>query len=419
MPDPVDARPTAAPAARPCAGDGYRVQVYERIADVAREEWNGLLRGRSRTYSHEFWGVIEASGLNDFRYRHALVRDAGGRAVALASFYTVTTDLAIFAGGALRSLLARLRRVWPGFLKVRMLECGTPVTLNAPFVLGDAVHDDAARARIVACLYGALAALARRERHFLLVLRDLEARDAALAAQLRALGCHLVDSLPTTYLDIAWRTPEDYLSEMRSYYRSKLRKHLRAGAALGLRHELRAPFDELAETLCAQWQVVHAHASEYHREVLTPAFYRNFSQALGADAMVLLLYRGEELAGHVLLLRDGELLRWLYFGRQASANDSLYLYAGLQVVETAIRLGVRRLELGLTTYDVKMDLGARLSPIRLALCSPWRVIHPFVGLVYPWLNHAPPLRHREVFKAPAGVNATGRSSVEARTDPSH
>lgn len=381
-------------------GRAPTAKVFDSIRDVPREDWNGLLKAHSRTYSIEFWEVVEQAKLEGFSFRHVLFYDSAGRAVGLASVYVVTTDIAIFASSWLRGALSALRGVFPRLLKFRMLECGTPVTLNAPFVAGDAIRDDAGACRaLIDALNATLSRIAREQRCFLVVLRDFEARHATLERTLRTLGYHLVDSLPTTYLEIAWRTPEEYLAAMKSYYRSKLLKHLRVNRAQGIRHELRDAFDELAEELCAQWRVVHEHADEYHREVLTPAFYRGLSRGMGGDAKVLLFFREGVLVGHALLLVDGDLLRWLYFGRSRSVNDSLYIYAGHQVVETAIRLGARRLELGLTTYAIKRDLGASMSPIRLALRAPRRLINPFVGVFYPLLNHAPQVINKNIFKA--------------------
>lgn len=392
---PADAEPATPSRGREAApGRSLASTIYDSIRDVPGEQWDRLVRGRSQTYSRQFWEAIERSGLNDFRYRHALFHDEHGAAVALASFYTITTDIAIFAPNSLKALLGAIRRVLPGFLKVRMLECGTPVTLNPPFVAADGVD----RAQFTAALHRVLFDLARRERHFLVVVRDFEPPDDDLVPTFRGLGYHLVPSLPTTYLDIAWSSPEEYLDSMKSYYRSKTLKHLRRNREAGVTHELRTGFHDLAEILCRQWNVVHADANEYQREMLTADFYREISLRMGPQAMVLLLRRGGEIIGHTLLLQDGATLRWLYFGRNRSANDSLYIYAGYQVIAAAIELGMRRVELGLTTYATKKDLGAYMSPIRLALRAPRRIINPFVGIVYPWLNRVPAIRNKSIFK---------------------
>jgi len=177
-----------------------------------------------------------------------------------------------------------------------------------------------------------------------------------------------------------------------------LLRHLRRNEVLGVRHELREDFADLADTLCRQWMVVHDQADEFQREVLTPAFFRGLSLQMGGRAKVLLFFRGDELIGHALLLHDGELLRWLYFGRNEATNDSLYIYVGHKVIETAILLGARRLEMGLTTYPIKHDLGARSVPIKMALRTVVGAANGLVSKIYPLVNSTPPPRDKSIFK---------------------
>ena len=371
-----------------------KTRIFHSIRDVPGEQWNELLKDRSLTYSHEFWEVVEQSGLNDFYYSHVIFYDETDHPVALASFYSITTDIAIFAPAKLRFLLLKIRKIFPGFLKFKMLECGTPITINKPFV----AQDDSKSGGIARTLHKTLLRIARSQWHFLIVMRDFEPESVPLLPLFKKLSYHFVDSLPNTYMDILWSTPDEYVSSMKSYYRSKLLKHLRINRSQGIRHELRENFDDLAAVLCEQWQVVHEHAAEYQREVLTPEFYKTFSAKLGSSSKVLLFYQQQELVGHALLLQDGDMLRWLYFGRNQAINDSLYIYVAYTVVETAILSGAKKLELGLTTYSIKKDLGARMSPIKLALRSPWGLINPFIGIGYSLLNHTPEIQNKDVFK---------------------
>jgi len=76
----------------------------------------------------------------------------------------------------------------------------------------------------------------------------------------------------------------------------------------------------------------------------------------------------------------------------------LYIYIAYAVIETAIHLGARRLEMGLTTYAIKQDLGAEVVPIHMALRATWGWINPFVGLGYRLMNRIPATHPRAVFK---------------------
>lgn len=382
------------PTARSISLRPMKTAVFDSIQGVPEADWNCLLENRHVTHSREFWQVVEQAGLNDFDYRHVLFYDDDGQPVGLASLYTVTTDIAIFAGGGLKALLERVRRVFPNFLKLRMLECGTPITLNRPFVSsGDEVE-----AKVVSALHELIRQIMKREGQRLVVIRDFEAGTEQAQAQLQELGYQVVDALPNTFMDIRWQNAEAYIKSMKSYFRSKLRKHLRRNTDRGIRYELHDDFDHLADLLCRQWLTVYSQADEYQREVLTPAFYRELSVLLGERSKVLLFYREDELIGHALLVLDGDLLRWLYFGRNEAVNDSLYIYVTHKVIKTAIDLGVKRLALGVTTYSIKKDLGAQMYPMRLALGLRWSFLNPFIGWVYPLINHIPPLNNKMIFK---------------------
>lgn len=372
-----------------------KAKLFNSISEIPRAQWNQLLNGRSCTFSHEFWELIENAGLNDFHYRHVLFFDDDDQAIGFASFYSVTTDIAIFAPLALRNLLARVRRYFPNFLKLRMLECGTPIILNSPPVVAG---PDIEQSVLTEALCKLLADTARAEGQLLIVIRDFEANADHLRPELSRHGYHWVASLPNTYLDISWPSAEAYRASMKSYYRSKLQKHLRRNAEQRVKHELVDDFSHLADQLCSQWLIVHNQADEFQREVLTPGFYREFSEKLGTRSKALLFYRNDQLVGHALILHDGDLVRWLYFGRNEAVNDSLYIYVANAVVEAAIQLGAHQLEMGLTTYPIKQDLGARIMPIHMAIRAWSGLLNPFVGRLYPLLNSPPTIENKQIFK---------------------
>lgn len=333
--------------------------------------------------------------MNDFDYRYVLLLDDNDSPAALTCFYSITTDIAIFAPLALRNALLGIRRYFPNFLKFRMIEWGTPITVSSPpFV----TRPDISPSAFIAHMHQLLMTTAKSEGHFLIVVRDFEGESTALQSDFSSHGYHLVDSLPNTGLDVTWRTVAAYHAAMKSYYRSKLLKHLRKNQEHQVRHELVDDFDHLADTLCAQWMVVHNQADEFQREVLTPTFYREFSRNMGSASKALLFYKRDALVGHALLFLDGTMLRWLYFGRNDATNDSLYLYVAHSVIETAISLNAETIEMGLTTYAIKLDLGAHVIPIKIALRAVSRLINPFVGLGYAVLNRPPNVNDRPVFK---------------------
>jgi hypothetical protein len=369
---------------------------FRQINDVPTNLWEPLTQGKSRAFSREFWETIENSKLNDFDYQYIVLVDDNERPILITSFYTITTDIAIFAPKSLRMVLSKIRTFFPGFLKWKMIEWGTPITVSSPpFIAADGINIDMAICEIDKTLRHA----ARSQGCWLILVRDFESQATEDLTRLKKLGYEALPSLPNTYLDIRWKTIAEYHASLKSYYRSKLLKHLKRNRDAGIHHQRVIAFEELSDILCRQWMTVHNQADEFQREVLTTTFYQEFSQRLGNDSQAILFYRGDTLVGHALLLLDGKNLRWLYFGRNVAVNDGLYLYVAHAVIEAAIEIGAERLEMGLTTYAIKQDLGATPSAITLALCGVSPILAPFVGIGYRLMNKVPTLTTRQVFKA--------------------
>ncbi len=219
-------------------------KVYHSIDEVEPVVWDGLLGLRSLTFSHAFWRVIELSHLNDFEYRYVIFFDADNQPIGLTTCYVVTTDIAIFAPLWLRTVLIKARRFYGNFLKLKMLECGTPIILNSPpFV----IHPDVEMDDLIEPLHKTLKQQARKDGVLLMVLRDFESPDWGLFEPLKELGYHEVMGLPNTYLDIRWPSIEAYRADLKSYYRSKVNNHLRKNAELDVHFDLIDDFAHLAD----------------------------------------------------------------------------------------------------------------------------------------------------------------------------
>jgi predicted N-acyltransferase len=382
----------------------YSEKLFNSIREVPVDPWQLLAKDHSCTYSLEFWEVLEGAELNDFCYTYVLIYDENESPVALTCFYSVTLDLAELSSGWRKKALAQIREVIPGFLKIRILECGTPVAMNRPFLVKAGCDEG----EILKHIGSLLMDIAKKQGQFLVVMRDFEPGCGHLESSLKELDFHMVESFPNTYLGITWPTFGEYLASMRKNYRRRALVCIKSHEDRGFHCELRDDFDELADVLCAQWMAVHEKAKELRREKLTADFYRNLSRKLGARSKVLLFFREGERVGHTLLLVDGDKLRAMYVGRNESIKDDLYFYMNYKTVETAIHMKMKCVEFGLTTYEPKLYMGAELSPIHIAIQTA-RVSNRFTGFVYSLLKRMPQIKNRHVFKRPKEAAVAGQT----------
>ena len=105
-------------------------EIHTSIAQIDRDEWNSIVAPNRLICRHEYLEAIENSKINDCRYFYPVIRDDSGKLLAHTCLYFISTELDLFATGALKLGIQKIRKLWPSFLILRSLECGTPVALG-------------------------------------------------------------------------------------------------------------------------------------------------------------------------------------------------------------------------------------------------------------------------------------------------
>lgn len=372
----------------------YKASVFNNISEVPLNAWNDITRLHPYTYSSAFLKMKESLSGEYGSVGYILIYDSNDQIVALTHFEVKNADVAIFSRGWIRNSISKIRTIFPDFLAFKILECAFPIFQNSGAHPNEInTHKEAFR-----FLGDTLLEIARSRRSSFIVIGAFEPQDLQYESTLTHVGYQFVPCLPTACLDIQWDSPDAYLFSMKSYYRSKLLKHLRINRRNGIRHEIRDNFEDLADILWQQWKVVKDHAAEYDDETLSPKFYKDFSQQFDTRSKVILIFANDVLIGHALLLLDGDTLFWRNFGRTKAENDSLYIYTCHQVIETAINLDVKRLDMGVTTYAIKTDLGASVVSRKIAVRATNNLFNSIVSRLYSLLNKVSDTHGKDVFK---------------------
>lgn len=359
---------------------GITYRTYQGIHQVPTEAWDGLAIKASLVYTSDYWRLIEDSAIGCFYDFHYIMVSRQETPVCLAACYFFKVDVNEYLNRILARAIQYIRRLFPEFLRVKILECGTPLNTQLPPFLAS-VEDKGED--VLACLGSALQDLAREHKVRFIGVKDI---NGALLRQYSASaifkGWSMVESVPGAYVDIKWRGIDEYLDSMKSYYRSKLNKHLKINAERNVTCTVVEDFAGFSDALAKQWLVVNKGVKGSKGEIINAEFYKNICVEFDADAKALLFYAEGKMIGHALVIRDYKVLRWLYVGREKKVNDSLYQLMMYKVIEVGIALNVEQIDCGPTTYDVKRDLGARIEPLYYALkCNlpvPYKWIDPIV-----------------------------------------
>ena len=142
---------------------------------------------------------------------------------AIQPYFVVDQDLLAGVSVGFKTVLVRVRRLWPRFMHARTLMVGCAAGE------GHLDGDDATQAATADALGRSLSDLARRLNCALIVLKEFPARYRAPLHCLHNAGFVRVPSMPMTTLNIDYKSFEDYLANSLSpRTRGKVRRKLRA-----------------------------------------------------------------------------------------------------------------------------------------------------------------------------------------------
>lgn len=343
-----------------CAGGIYRAKVLKSITEINEAEWNSIVGEDRILCSYGYLRAIEESKINDCDYRYLLVYD-GERLIAHTCIYSITFELDTLAKGAIKKLISSIRRVFPRFLKLRFVECGTPVALGNTMSFAN----DSVKEKALGTIIKGMEDFGKSKNIGLFLLRDFIEGERFFYDSLERYGYVRVTNLPNTVMDCKWSSFDEYLDNLNAHYRNKLKRRIRRACYNGAYIEIMGDFGDIAPDLLKLWRNTYERAKEYKREILTEDFFRRISLYLKGKSRVILLKIEEKIAGFMLVLIDDNTLRSMYVGIDYRHNKECAIY--FNCLYTAIKLALdeskRNIDMGITTISPKLELGARIEPL--------------------------------------------------------
>jgi predicted N-acyltransferase len=335
-----------------------QIVVAHSIEAFARDEWDRLFPGDLEGWA--YYRAIEHSRLEGFDWVYFGVRERGELVAAVPAFatdYRLDTTLT----GALRAASEALRRLFPRFLRQRLLSFGSPV--GEVCHLGFAPQLDAVRRmELLELLYAEADRYAARRRIAMLAVKDASGSQDALWSRLAsAHGLRRQPSLPTALLDVRFDSLDAYLASLGRATRKDLRRKLRAAAAV--RIEWRKQIDDILDEVMRLYRETLAHA-QFTFEELTPEFFRAILRDFGANALCATYWIDGRLVAFNLVLHDGTTLIDKFLGMDYAfvRRYNLYYLTWLENVRFCIGQRIATYQAGQGLHREKARLGCRLVP---------------------------------------------------------
>jgi hypothetical protein len=362
--------------------------VVDSVASIPPHLRQAAFTGRCKDF--RYYETLEASLREQFDYRYFVMHHEASEEWALQPLFFVDQDLLAGLPQSVRSLFAGIRKLWPGFLKMRMMMIGCACGE------GELDHD---QPWIAQALHDTLEVYRRRVSAFIILLKDFPSSYRTALQVFSRHGYQRAPSMPAARLDLDFATFEEFMTEKLSkVFRKNLRRKLRASEELANPITMEVVND--ASALVDEIYPLHLQTfdrSEFQFEKLTKDYFRLVGQRM-PERVRYFIWRqnGRIIAFNLCMIHEGTLYD-LDVGLDYSValELSLYFRTWRDVVEWSLQNGLKAYHTGPLNYDPKAHLKLRLMPQDLYARHNWAIANPIFKLALKYLE---PTRHDPVLQ---------------------
>jgi hypothetical protein len=331
-----------------------------------------------------YYELLEETLCEQFSYRYFVLHDEKSGEWAIQPLFFVQQDLLAGLPAAVRSLFAPIRKLWPGFLTLRMLMIGCAA--------GEG-ELDRMQPWIATALREAIAAYRPRAKASIILLKDFPSSYRPVLDDLARDGFQRAPSMPGARLALDFANFEDYMmTRLSKVFRKNLRRKFRAlddapPVTLEVLTDASAIVDEIFPL-----HVQTFNRSDFKFEELNKDYFRLIGQRM-PDRVRYFVWRqnGRIIAFNLCLVHDG-MLHDLDVGLDYAVALDLHMYfvTWRDVIQWCLLNGIKTYHTGPLNYDPKLHLKLRLVPQDLYARHNSPLINPIFKLAIKYLE---PTRH--------------------------
>jgi predicted N-acyltransferase len=332
--------------------------VATSVEEFSSAEWNRLFPGELEDWA--YYHAVERSRLPGFSWLYFGVRERGVLKACVPAFIT-DYRLDTTVTGSLRAFIGTVRRIFPRFLRQRMLAFGSPVS-EVCHLGFDATTNHLDRQRLLNFIFEHAEQTAKAERAGMLAVKDANAtqnnlwNDTAHSHRLRR-----QPGLPTAVLNVDFDSVDDYLKSLSRTTRKDLRRKLKSSAQV--RVEWRDNIDDIMDDVMRLYASTRERA-EYEFEELTREYFHDVLAEAKSRARCATFWIGPNLvAFNLMLLDDNRLIdKFLGMDYGVAREHNLYFYTWMENVRYCIAHRIPLYQSGQGLHHEKTRLGSRLLP---------------------------------------------------------
>jgi predicted N-acyltransferase len=345
-------------------GKMQTVEIFSRIAELPREEWDRLI-STNVFATHGWLKTVEATFIGDIRPFYLLVRENGRPAGATLCYLFRKTgtvqDLDDLLLGRGKSFAARL-----GISFMPTMVCGTLWGCGDHLAVEPGADPERKRAMMNKLLDAAEGQADRNG--FPLSLINVPEGDSELATILRQRGYSRCRHAPLTLLDLRWSSFSDYVKHLngisrhaRKNLRNEINRNRKSGTTVSVLENVALHATRLYELLTMNYRKYRNMPFCFSKD-----FFTELERNLGRNAVLRVSRKAGLITGVVVELKYNgtSYLSLVGVDHEQCGNDMTYfILTSYEPIAEGISAGVSRLYFGRGDYLMKIRRGCKTTDL--------------------------------------------------------
>jgi predicted N-acyltransferase len=382
-------------------------KIYRSISEIEPEAWDSVNTDNDYLKSYSFLRIIEESDIESSKFWYFLFFNEN-QIVGATVLSAFNVALELFLDDTSKSLVYKIRKVFPGFMNVTFLFCGIPISVGKETLL---IKDTRFTEPIIKTLIKEMRRIGIENKISILNFKEYFLDHKYEMKFVTENGFLKSWTLPYMRLKIAWSSFEEYLHSMRHTFRRQvLNQMVKTDFSIfGIRQEGLLP--DCAKIVYGNrgnfnpnlffslYSKVMDHA-EVVLERLNPRFFEKFIKD-NEKVEIISIIKDDAILGSAILVKEDKKLIFLLVGFNYEFRDKYGVYFNLiyGIIAYAIENKYEILDMGQTSNYAKARVGGVGIPMVTYVCSPKKflffLLKVFNRVIFPETR----LKVYNVFKA--------------------
>ena len=351
-----------------------KTKIFKKIEEIPSGEWFGIFPDVLENY--HFFKSLDESGFDQFSFFYIIVYDKGVP-VGATSCFIMDFPFDMTVKGPLKAILTFVKKILPNILSPRVLICGLPMSQGRIGIAGPC-------AAVMEAVYGCMESIAQEEKAAVLMFKDFARNYDSVFEPLLKHGFLKIESLPSTVMDINFADFDGYLKTLSPVSRQDIkRKFKKVDGRVKIDLEVTNNPDDSALSKIYRLYLQTFDKQDMGLEKLPPDFFKCVSRNMPQEAKYFLWRIDGKMVAFAFCLIRNEYFIDSYLGFDYSVAHQYYLYfvRFRDLMKWCIGQGIKKYEMGQTTYEPKRRLGFDFIRLYLYIKHRNKLVNPFLKFI--------------------------------------